>query len=87
MTSSKRATDVSNRWRPFMWPFIGAAAIALADQGIKLDVFVESYHWPTFNLADSAVTIGAGILVLASFRRRPAPGRVPSGDASGVRHL
>jgi signal peptidase II len=29
-----------------------------------LDVYVGSYHWPTFNLADSAIVIGAGFLVL-----------------------
>jgi signal peptidase II len=29
-----------------------------------LDVYYRSYHWPTFNLADSAIDLGAGLLVL-----------------------
>jgi len=29
-----------------------------------LDVYVGSYHWPTFNLADSAIVVGAGFLVI-----------------------
>ncbi len=29
-----------------------------------LDFFVGSYHWPAFNVADSCITIGAGLLVL-----------------------
>jgi len=27
------------------------------------DVYFRSYHWPTFNLADSAIVVGAGFLV------------------------
>ncbi|MCL5005046.1 MAG: signal peptidase II [Acidobacteria bacterium] len=29
-----------------------------------LDFYYRGYHWPTFNLADSAVVVGAGFLVL-----------------------
>ena len=29
-----------------------------------LDVHAAGYHWPTFNLADSAICIGAGLLML-----------------------
>jgi signal peptidase II len=28
-----------------------------------LDVYYRAYHWPTFNLADSAIVVGAGFLV------------------------
>lgn len=28
-----------------------------------LDVYVGAYHWPAFNVADSAITIGIGIFV------------------------
>jgi signal peptidase II len=31
-----------------------------------LDFYVASYHWPAFNVADSAITIGAALLVLES---------------------
>ncbi len=29
-----------------------------------LDVYFRSYHWPAFNLADSAIVVGAGFLIL-----------------------
>ena len=29
-----------------------------------LDFFVDSYHWPAFNLADSAIVVGGGLLLL-----------------------
>lgn len=29
-----------------------------------VDVYFRSYHWPTFNLADSAIVVGAAFLVL-----------------------
>jgi signal peptidase II len=29
-----------------------------------LDVYFRSYHWPTFNVADSAIVVGAGLLLL-----------------------
>ena len=31
-----------------------------------LDVYIGAYHWPAFNIADSAITIGAVLLVLDS---------------------
>ncbi|MCC7546491.1 MAG: lipoprotein signal peptidase [Burkholderiales bacterium] len=34
-----------------------------------LDVHVAGYHWPAFNLADSAITAGAALLIWDSFRR------------------
>ena len=35
-----------------------------------LDVYVGSYHWPAFNVADSAISIGAVILLLEMFKNR-----------------
>jgi signal peptidase II len=32
--------------------------------------FLELPYWPTFNLADSAIVVGAGLLLLAQLRRR-----------------
>ena len=28
-----------------------------------IDLYVSNYHWPTFNIADSSITIGAGIII------------------------
>ena len=32
-----------------------------------LDFYIGSYHWPAFNVADMAICIGAGIVILRSF--------------------
>lgn len=34
-----------------------------------IDVYVGSYHWPAFNIADTAICIGAILLVLDSFKK------------------
>lgn len=34
-----------------------------------LDLHWRGWHWPAFNLADIAITLGASFLILASFRR------------------
>ena len=31
-----------------------------------LDVHIGSYHWPAFNVADSAITIGVGLIIISS---------------------
>ncbi|MEM8915046.1 MAG: signal peptidase II [Pseudomonadota bacterium] len=36
-----------------------------------LDFHVAGYHWPAFNLADSAITVAAVILVVQSFFSAP----------------
>ena len=33
-----------------------------------IDVFYEQYHWPAFNIADSAIFVGAALLILDSFK-------------------
>jgi signal peptidase II len=35
-----------------------------------LDVYVGSYHWPAFNIADSAICVGAVLLIFDSFRSK-----------------
>ncbi len=39
-----------------------------------LDFHVYSWHWPAFNVADSAITIGAGLLIYESLLHRGADG-------------
>jgi len=33
-----------------------------------VDFYVGSWHWPAFNFADSAITVGVVLILLASFR-------------------
>ena len=37
-----------------------------------LDFYVRTWHWYVFNLADSAICIGAGLLLLSMFMTREA---------------
>ncbi|OHE81571.1 MAG: signal peptidase II [Lysobacterales bacterium GWF1_69_6] len=40
-----------------------------------VDWYVGRHHWPAFNVADSAIVVGAVLLVLFSFKASPAPGK------------
>jgi signal peptidase II len=35
-----------------------------------IDVYYRNWHWPTFNIADSAITAGAFLLLLEAFTGR-----------------
>jgi len=37
-----------------------------------LDVYYGTYHWPAFNIADSAIVVGAVLLILDSFISKPS---------------
>jgi len=39
-----------------------------------IDVYYKNHHWPAFNLADSAITLGAGLLILDMFLERKTHG-------------
>lgn len=43
-----------------------------------LDVYVENYHWPAFNVADSAITVGVIFLIIHfAFEKKEEPPVVP----------
>jgi signal peptidase II len=52
---------------------LGGAAGNLADRLVRgyvvdfLDVYIGKYHWPAFNVADSALTVGIAILLFTAF--------------------
>lgn len=37
-----------------------------------IDFYVGDWHWPAFNIADSAITVGVALLLLTSFRSESA---------------
>ncbi len=39
-----------------------------------LDFYVKTHHWPAFNIADSAITVGVGCFLLASLCETPDSG-------------
>ncbi len=41
-----------------------------------LDVYVGSYHWPAFNIADSAICIGAALLIWDAMGHSKAESKV-----------
>jgi signal peptidase II len=42
-----------------------------------LEFFIGDYHWPTFNLADSAIVIGSGLLLIELLRAKRQTANVP----------
>lgn len=40
--------------------------------------YVKQYQWPVFNLADSAIVVGASLLVLEILFHKPAHGETPA---------
>ncbi len=51
------------------------------------DVYWRGHHWPAFNVADSAICIGVGILMLETFLapdRTPAPSGSRAADGGGA---
>jgi signal peptidase II len=49
-----------------------------------IDVFVYNWHWPAFNVADSALTVGITLFIVASIRHGKADdeaARMDDGDS------
>jgi signal peptidase II len=42
-----------------------------------LEFYVGDYHWPTFNVADSAIVIGSGLLLIELLRPKRQVANVP----------
>ncbi len=63
---------------------LGGAAGNVLDRVLRhsvvdfLDFYFRGYHWPAFNLADSAIVIGGGLIVLSLLaeQRETAEGKV-----------
>jgi len=61
---------------------LGGAVGNLIDRALHgyvidfIDVYYRQWHWPAFNLADSAITIGAVLLIIDSLLTKRAPQHV-----------
>ena len=79
-------------WRPEKldrWSFwgltlvLGGAAGNVFDRAVWgrvtdfLDFYVGDHHWHTFNIADSAIVIGSGLLILDMLRPKRQAANVP----------
>jgi signal peptidase II len=66
----------SRRMRLSLALILGGAAGNLYDRLAHgavtdfLELYVGEFHWPTFNLADSAITIGVALALLDMLRAR-----------------
>lgn len=72
-----RRLPAGQKWTALALALIlGGAAGNLVDRVIYghvidfIDVFYNGWHWPTFNIADSAITGGALLLLLEAFSGR-----------------
>ena len=45
-----------------------------------LDFSIKGYHWPAFNVADSAIFVGAAFFLLAGFQEIRKDGSPESAD-------
>ena len=46
-----------------------------------IDFYVDTWHWHTFNVADSAITVGICLMILATFRTPPPEAEESRTDA------
>jgi signal peptidase II len=49
-----------------------------------LDVYVDNYHWPAFNVADSAITIGVIFLIIHFAFEKKDPATPPENSSSSA---
>ena len=66
------------RWYPLALSLILGGAVGNVIDRVRIgavvdfiDFHVGDWHWPAFNVADSAICVGAALLVLGMFRREP----------------
>jgi signal peptidase II len=70
-----RKVAVTDRWQHFALGLIFSGAVGNLVDRIRLGEVIDfldahwyQYHWPAFNVADSAICVGVGILFICSWR-------------------
>ena len=60
-----------------------ASAPSLADWLVRT---FGTAHWPTFNVADSCIVVGAGLLIVETFRPQPRAAAVAAPSRAAAEH-
>jgi signal peptidase II len=81
MLRKARHMDPASLWALSL--ILGGAAGNLFDRILRgrvtdfLELYLGDYHWPTFNVADSAIVIASGLLLIDLLRPKPKVANVP----------
>jgi len=70
-------TEERDKWMVSGLGLIGGGALGNLIDRIRLgevvdflDFYIGNYHWPAFNVADSALTLGAGAILISMYLNR-----------------
>ncbi|MUM78434.1 signal peptidase II [Pseudodesulfovibrio sp. F-1] len=73
-----RTTPASDRWMVTGLGLIAGGAVGNLIDRVRLgavidflDFYIGSFHWPAFNVADCALTVGACCIIVSMFLNRP----------------
>jgi len=65
------AFKMSDQWYRVAFALVGAGALGNLIDRLRfgavidfLDIYLGSYHWPAFNVADSSICVGVGLLLI-----------------------
>jgi signal peptidase II len=81
MLRKARHMDRASLWALSL--ILGGAAGNVFDRILRgrvtdfLELYLGNYHWPTFNVADSAIVIASGLLILDLLRPKNKVANVP----------
>ena len=77
-----KTTEERDRWMIWGLGLIAGGAVGNLIDRVRigavidfLDFYVGDYHWPAFNVADCALTVGAGCIILAMLRAQRSQDR------------
>ena len=72
-----KTTEESDRWMIWGLGFIAGGAVGNLIDRVNtgavidfLDFYVGDFHWPAFNIADCALTVGAGCIIISVLRNQ-----------------
>ncbi len=73
-----KTTEASDTWMITGLGMIAGGAVGNLIDRVQigavvdfLDFYVGDYHWPAFNIADCALTVGAACILISMFLNRP----------------